>query len=375
MLELGLLVYAAVCWLIIKKYKLLPWNMTTKVTVYTIPIVAIIIIVLLMNVLTPISSHVRVVNRSVEIVPQVRGRVVGIHVAPNQRVAKGDTLFQIDPTPYKYKVSQLKATLNRVRAELESSNYQLKAARENTESIEIKLELAKTRTGEYKALMDKGAGNKFDFERSENDVEHLKAQLASAKATEAKIASVLTATYEGDQVSIAELKAQLDKAVWDLSQTTVIAPRNGIIRNLQLREGAMVVAMPFKSAMTLIEDEQAVVAFFMHNELFNIQNGDEVEVSIKTLPGQVFKGEVEDIIWANGQGQLSYSGLLPKSLENQPEGQYAVKFKFPEEVESFPAGAVGTSVVYASTAEPFYIIRKVMVRIDSKINYLVPKLH
>src|SRR4029079_2446607 len=95
-----LAIYATVVWFVFIKMKWLPWNTGTQVTVVIIPIVGLAAMILALNVVPPSSADVRVIKYVVNVVPQVRGRVVDVPVEPNRLVHKGDILFRIDPTPY-----------------------------------------------------------------------------------------------------------------------------------------------------------------------------------------------------------------------------------------------------------------------------------
>ena len=68
-------IYAFFVWLIFIKFKWLPWNTTSQVTVVIIPIVALSALILTLNVVAPSSADVRVVKYVVQVIPQVRGRV------------------------------------------------------------------------------------------------------------------------------------------------------------------------------------------------------------------------------------------------------------------------------------------------------------
>ena len=61
------------------------------------------------NYLTP-SGKVTV-RRVIEVTPNVSGQIVGIPVKPNVPVKVGGILFLIDPTPFRFKVSHLGASL------------------------------------------------------------------------------------------------------------------------------------------------------------------------------------------------------------------------------------------------------------------------
>src|SRR6185503_11770200 len=104
-----LAIYSFFVWLIFIKFKWLPWNTVSQVTVVIIPIVAITALILFLNVYAPSSSDVRVIKYVVQIIPQVRGRVIEVPVDPNRLVKKGELLFRIDPTPYQNELSIAKA--------------------------------------------------------------------------------------------------------------------------------------------------------------------------------------------------------------------------------------------------------------------------
>lgn len=91
-------VYALAVWLVFFKFKWLPWNTTSMVIVITIPVVAMTMLVLTLNVVAPSSHDVRVVGKVLQVVPQVRGRIVELPAEGNRRYKKGDVLLRIDPT-------------------------------------------------------------------------------------------------------------------------------------------------------------------------------------------------------------------------------------------------------------------------------------
>ena len=102
-------IYSFFVWLIFIKFKWLPWNITSQVIVVIIPIVALTVMILTLNVVAPSSADVRVFKYTVPIVSQVRGRVLEVPVEEGNRlVKKGDVLFRVDPTPY-----QLESTRSR----------------------------------------------------------------------------------------------------------------------------------------------------------------------------------------------------------------------------------------------------------------------
>ena len=107
-----LTVFSVVFWLVFFKFKWLPWNTTSQVTVVVIPIVGLTALILLLNIYAPSSHDVRVFKYTVPVVSQVRGRVIEVPIEEGNRlVHKGDVLFRVDPTPYQLTVNSLKAQL------------------------------------------------------------------------------------------------------------------------------------------------------------------------------------------------------------------------------------------------------------------------
>src|SRR5215510_9851393 len=104
-------IYAFVVWLVFIKFKWLPWTTPWKVAVFIFPVIAIAVLLLLLNIIAPTTTDVRVIRYVVPVVSQVRGRVIEVPVENNRPVKKGDVLFKIDPTPYQNEVNSLTAKL------------------------------------------------------------------------------------------------------------------------------------------------------------------------------------------------------------------------------------------------------------------------
>jgi len=119
-------IYSFFVWLIFIKFKWLPWNIYSQVTVVVIPIVALTALILTLNVVAPSSPDVRVFRYTVPIVSQVRGRVIEVPIEEGNRpVKKGDVLFRIDPTPYQLQVNTLTAQLATAGGKRERVSFRL----------------------------------------------------------------------------------------------------------------------------------------------------------------------------------------------------------------------------------------------------------
>jgi multidrug resistance efflux pump len=353
-------IYSFFAWLIFAKFKWLPWNIITQVITITIPIVGLTILILVLNIVCPSTHDIRVINYVVPINPPVRGLVTQVPIEPNRPIKKGEVLFKVDATPFEIAVSNNEASVDSLRQQLKSTQ----AANAITAD---KLILAQKRLAQFTELAGTGAGNKFDQEQTETDVLNLKSELAASAANEDKI-----------RAQIASGEAQLANAKWELSQTTYYAPADGTVVGLTLRPGAMAVPLPMSPAMNFIEDEQWILAIYKQNEVRKIKPDQEAEVAFKMYPGRIVKCKVDSIMWATGQGQLpigTISGaggvapIPPNSLAVRllPDGKDKDIF--------LAAGANGAGAVFTDSGHMIHIIRKVIVRIGAKLDWLILKLH
>jgi len=386
-------IYSFFVWLIFIKFKWLPWNTQTQVTVAIIPIVGMAILILLLNVFAPSSTDVRVFKYTVPIVSQLRGRVIEVPVEEGNRlVKKGEVLFKIDPEPYRLTVNQLEAQLASAIASQKEQEESLKGARGAVDQsaarmreIAARLELARARVTQNRELVATGAGSKFDLEQAETNLKDLEGQLDAARASqvqaragEQQTVQKLGAKVNGEFAQVAQIRAQLENARWELDQTVTRSPCDCYVINLQLRAGGFVAGVPFNAVMTLVEAEGQVVALFNQNELHQVAPGNEAEFTLYTDPGRIIKGKVDSVIWAQGQGQLPPSGTLPMiGVLTQPPGRYAVKFDIADKDKDLfmAAGAAGNAAIYTERLAAIHIIRKVVLRVGSYINYLILKLH
>jgi len=372
-------IYSFFVWLIFFKFKWLPWNATSQVTVVVIPIVGLTALILLLNIFAPSSHDVRVYRYTIPIVSQVRGRVIEVPIEEGNRlVPKGAVLFKVDPTPYQLTVNSLKAQLIGSEGGAEQLHEQLQSAVGNTAALRARIDLARKRVKQNEELASTGAGNRFDLEQSQTDLRDLEAQLGTAIANEAQVRAQLAAVVDGDIASIAKIKADLASAQWELQQTVVRSPCDCYVVNLQLRPGAFVAGMPFNPVMSLVESTGQVVALFHQNELHQIEPGNEAEFALATYPGHVIKATVDSVIWAQGQGQIQASGALPMTaaLATPPQG-FVVKFDVAEKDKELflAAGASGSGAVYTHHLHAIHIIRKVILRVGAYTDYLILKLH
>ena len=388
-----LLIYAGIVWLLFFKFKLLPWTFVSQVIVFTLPIIGMTALILILNVVAPSSSDVRVINYVVQVTPRVTGRVIEVPVEANTPVKKGQVLFRIDPQPFEQKLQELQSKQPELEAKLDSArayqrelSEQLRGAQSARTASQADLALAVRREAQTRELSRTGAGSTFDHEQAQTDVAKRRADLAQATATAAQVQQKLSAQTPGGELSdvaqaraaLEQLKAQIAYARWELDQTVYRAPADGTVVNLQLRPGSYAAQLPMVPVMSFVENEQMVLAMYSQSELRNIRPGDEAEIALKTFPNRIIKAKVDSIVWSSGTGQLPLSGTVPQTgTAPIPPGRFAVRLRpAGRDAETFlPMGAQGVGAVYTQRGHMVHIVRKVVMRVGTKLDLFVLKLH
>jgi multidrug resistance efflux pump len=356
-----LIIYSVIVWLIFFKFKLLPWNITSQVIVATIPIFALTVLILFMNICAPSSSDVRAQNYVIPIVPRVTGQVTEVPIEPNRPIKKGDVLFKIDPVPFDAAEKAAEATLR-------GAQDQLNNAANKKASLTPRIDLAKKRVEQFTALSAAGAGKRADLEQAQSDLANLQSEFLAADATESQA-----------RAQIKKSEADLINARFDLEGTTYLAPANGRVANLALRPGVRATQFATMPVMSFIEeDDPWLLAFFRQNELRYVEAGDEAEIYMMQYPGRIIKCVVDSILWATAQGQMPISGNLQNTLPvAAPEQRIAVRLVLaPKDRQLFlAAGARGGGAVYTEHGKMIHIVRKVFLRVSAKLDWFVWKLH
>ena len=393
-MELILLgIYGYFAYLVFFKFKWLPWNFVTQVITITIPIVGLTLLILLLNIVAPSSADVRVVNYVVAVNARVQGMVVDVPITPNKHIERGEILFRLDPRPIEIEISGFKAQIEALQAQLLSAGASttgygetVRNARGSREAIAAQLRLATEREKQTRELAATGAGSQYDYQQAQTNVTNLQAQLDSAVATERSAqAKVGAKNSKGDQDVVADVKAQIQRAQsqladaeWRLEQTVYRAPADGTVVALSLRPGAMAVPLPITPAMTFVEDDQWIMAIFRQNEVRKIKPGQEAEIALKMYPGRIIKCKVDSIMWATAQGQLPIGTMnTGGGVAPVPPNSLAVRLLADRNDRTLfmASGAAGNGAVYTDSGAPIHILRKILIRVSAKLDWLILKLH
>ncbi|QYJ85435.1 HlyD family secretion protein [Shewanella mesophila] len=371
-----ILTYTAICIAIFKAFKI-PLNKWTVPTAILGGVFIVGALVLLMNYNHPYSPYAKEVFVSVPINPAVRGVVKEVNVKPNVPVKKGDVLFKLDPTPFEAIVMQKRAALAAAELEVPQLEAAWQKAKASVERATADRDRTKSAFERYEKGRKRGGANSPFTELELDNKRQLymasEAQLMAAKSEELRVRLAYESNVDGVNTKVAGIKAELDKAVYDLEQTVVYAPTDGIVTQMALRPGIIAVPMPLRSVMSFIPDEEHYMAgAFWQNSLLRLKEGDEAEVILDGAPGEVFKGKVARVLPAMAEGELQSTGsLMPSRMLMQP-GRVVVLIKIEgDEIKhAFPLGAAGQIAIYTEHFSHVSVMRKVLLRMQGWLNYL-----
>jgi RND family efflux transporter MFP subunit len=300
---------------VLVKMKVLPNSIATWLSTVVWILLILIVLFIPMQWGAPAGS-VRAVTYTVEIIPNVAGPVLEVPVIPNKPLKKGDVLFTIDPTTYQAAVDATQAQLNFQRLRLE----------------------------QFTKLASRGAGNQFQVDEAE--------------------------------ARVRQHEAELETAQWNLQETTVRAPSDGFVTTVGLRPGQRVVTFPLQPAMTFIDTSRTILGLQIQ-QIYkrHLKVGQPVEIALKTRPGIIYTGKIQAIVRATSGSQLLTSGTVLPAQQIQSEPFWVrVDMDDDEAEKSLTAGAAGTAAIYTSSATMTHLVRKVMIRMESYINFINPWL-
>jgi multidrug resistance efflux pump len=274
-------------------------------------IVALLAYYVLADRYTPFTTDAYVQAYVVQVAPRVEGQVVRVCVRENQAVKKEDLLFEIDPRPFKHKVELLIAKRALAVQQVAQLEAELSAAKAEDTRLVAEAAYARVVHGQEKAIYKQEATTDRKYVEAVQKDKAAQAALKRSQAQIRKVEQALAARIGAEHALIAEVEAQLASARLDLDWTRVYAPCDGLITDLQLREGAY--THTGRAAMTLIDTSRwLVVAHFRENALVRLREGQPAGVAFRGLPGRILGARVISVGWGVSQGQGIPSGQLPE---------------------------------------------------------------
>jgi multidrug resistance efflux pump len=367
-----------VFWLIFGKLKIARFTMTWG-AVYALVVGHLLLIFLIgLRFVTPYSTTATIVQPTIQLVPRLTGPtlVTAVLVEPNVVVKKGTPLFQFDPRSYQYTVSQMRAQLAQARQDVRIFQADIDVASEKVSKAKSELVYAEWQQKRTQEMAAQGAGPEEDAQQWAAELAVRRAGLKEAEAEELRARLRYQSQIDGVNTNVAAAQAELDQALYYLDNTTMVAPEDGYIINLQVRPGMVAGDLRIGAIASFIcTSERYLLASYTQENLKYVKPGQTVEVAFNLYPGQIFDGKVVSIWKASGDGQYLPSGVLPvfRPLPPEaPQGMYAVRIDMDSTEQSlFPIGAQGTAAIYTGGGG-FAVLRRISIRTHTWLNWLYP---
>lgn len=230
-------------------------------------------------------------RQDVDIYPEVSGKIIQVNIEEGANVRKGQTLFIIDPVPYR-------AALHTAQANIRAAQAQVADARLTYES--------------RKTLFAENVISEFDLQTAANAMETAEAQLAQCKAEE-------------------------ERAANDLSYTEVKSPSDGVAGTLPYRVGTLVSATASQPLTTVSDNSEMWVYFSMdENRLLALMREyGNMENALSAMPPVELALSDGSLYPHKGRVQ-SASGVIDRTT-----GSVTFKAVFPNESRLLHSGATG----------------------------------
>jgi multidrug resistance efflux pump len=377
---LVIIVACAIFWLVFFKLKLLRLS-PGWVLIFTFFVVHLLLVFMIgLRFMTPNSANATVVQHTIQLVPRLTEPtlVTAVLVKENVPVKKGQPLFQFDRRPYEYKVQQLEAQLAEAKQNVMILQADVDIAEQKAARAKVELAYEQYQKGMFAKLVQEQAVREEQIIQTDTRVSSAQAAHDEALAELQRARLKYKSDIDGVNTSVANLEAQLRQARYYLDNTTLRAPEDGRIINLQVRPGMVSGTIRAGGIAAFIADaDRYVLATYFQENLKYIQPGQPVELSFDLYPGQIFSGKVDDIWRANGAGQYLPSDDIPKFHPlpmTVPQGQFAVKILVDDPDQSrFPIGTQGIAAIYTTGEHGAWAaLRKISIRAHSWANWLYP---
>lgn len=315
---------------------------TKKIISYILALTVIVVAALWVATRFMTFGHVEFTDNAQirqQIVPvnsRVQGYIKEIRFKEYGPVRKGDTLVIIDDADMRLLVAQARANYQTALAGMSVTDKNVVTASANVgvsaasvEEARIIMENAKADYLRYKALLEKGAETRQQYDGMKTDYEARNARYETLSRQRAAAGSAADAARQGLSVNEANIelaKAALESAELDLSYTVILAPCDGYASRLEIQTGQL--AQPGQTLLDVVDTGDTwLTANYKETQLKHIHPGSDVEITVDAIPDVTYYGKVVSISNATG-ASLS---MLPQ--DNSAGNFVKVRQRIPVRIE------------------------------------------
>jgi membrane fusion protein (multidrug efflux system) len=254
------------------------------------------------------DAYVQAVNVSIS--PQVAGQVVTIAAKSNTPVRKDDSLFNLDPEPYRIALANAEALLGVARDQARTLIETYRARLKQIDEAKATADYAQNNYERQQHLFDTGAAPRATLDAAVRDLQTAKANLASLQREAAAALAQLGGNPDmpvDQQASVKQAQAAVDLAARNLRLTSIVAPFDGIPNNVEsIAVGAFLNAG--QSTFPLVSTNDLYIeANIRETDLTYVKEGDPARFTIDAYPDSPIAAKVTTLAPASG----SVFALLP----------------------------------------------------------------
>ena len=239
---------------------------------------------------------------------QLSGYVVEVNVQDFMDVKAGQLLVRIDDRIYQQRHEQALAQLAAQEAALSnwaqqraSSEAGIAVSRAALANAEAQARKSAADLNRVEQLVADGSLSQREFDQSRATQAQMAAALAQARANvdiaQQSVQSVVV-NKQALAAAVANAEAAVKAAKIDLDNTRIIAPSDGQLGQVTVRQGAFVNSG--SQLMAVVPRQLWVIANFKETQMNGVQEGQSATFHVDALDGAVLTGQVERISPATG---------------------------------------------------------------------------
>jgi membrane fusion protein, multidrug efflux system len=240
----------------------------------------------------------------------VAGIVTQVLVHDNQKVAKGDILFKLDPLQFQLALDRAEAQVGNTHNDLVALQSSYRNMQAQAEQAQKDADFNMVNFQRQEQLIANNFTPRATFDAARNTLQGSQQKLASLQQQQAGLAANLNGDPDAPIENHPKFKdavAARDEAKRQLAHTVVRAPFAGIVTNVPSLQPGQYLAAAATAFNIVSTDHVWVQASPKETELTYVKPGQEAAVEVDSYPGQNWTGTVDSISPASAS---SFS-LLP----------------------------------------------------------------
>jgi membrane fusion protein (multidrug efflux system) len=233
--------------------------------------------------------------QKVLITPDISGKIEKVVVREGQRVNEGDTLFEIDPVPFRLALQQAQANLATAKTNYDTLKSNIQIYGQMGDLAQQGVDLKRRDVDRKTSLVRSNFGSQLDLDNSTTSLVTASAQLELLKQ---QIATAKNQLLGNPDLPLEQFppyamaKAALDQAQRNLDHSVLRAPMNGVATQVDSIQLGRFVAAGTPVFSIIDTSKPWVDANPKESDFTYVAVGQPVTVDVDAFPDHVFKGTV-----------------------------------------------------------------------------------